>query len=525
MIERIHRFVTDIGRRIEDIEIRFHEAYWRSQIEASEANDSARAELELQLRELKGDPVALEKINAALAEEIHDPLLRRQLEVLRLSFTANQMNEQVRQEIVSLSTQIESDFSSFRAQVGDRRLSDNEIDDVLKHSDDVDERKDVWQASKQVGGAVADRVRELVRLRNATARELGYADYYQMSLELQELEEPWLFDVMQRLEKVTDEPFEAWKNDLDERLRERFSTTDLYPWHYADPFFQSLPPDGRVTLDDALGGLSAEELAIETFARWDIDLRDVMGNSDLYPRERKCQHAFCLDVDRKGDVRILANVVPSERWIETMLHESGHAAYDICIDKHLPYLLRRPCHIFVTEAIALLSGRMTRDPVWLKDIAGVAANEVDALADDLRAANAAQSLQFARWGLVMVHFERDLYADPEADLDDLWWRHVEHFQRVKVPREEAPEGAWAAKIHIAAAPVYYQNYLLGDLLASQLATTARERFGGIVGSAEAGHLLKEKVFTPGNSATWREVIVGATDHDLDPGHLAAELTR
>lgn len=525
MQERIHRFVTDISSKIEDLEVRFHEAYWASQIEASEENDKKRAELELELSELKGDPIALEKINAALGEEIHDPNLRRQLEVLRLSFTSNQMNEQIRQEIVNLSTQIESEFASFRATIGDRRLNDNEIEEILNVSDDEAERKAVWQASKQVGGAVADRVRELVRLRNASARELGYADYYQMSLDLQELSEPWLFEVMDELERVTDEPFETWKAGLDASLAQRFGTTELRPWHYADPFFQNLPPDGRVTLDDLLKDMSAEDLAKETFARWNIDLSSVMKKSDLYPRERKCQHAFCLDVDRQGDVRILANVVPNERWVETMLHESGHAAYDISIEKRLPYLLRRPCHIFVTEAIAMLSGRMVRDLTWLKTIAGVPDDQIAPIADDVQRAVATQSLQFSRWGLVMVYFERDLYADPEADLDEVWWRHVEHFQKLSLPPEDAPKDAWASKIHIAVAPVYYQNYLLGDLLTSQLVATARERFGGVVGSGEAGDLLKEKVFAPGNSLHWQEVIRLATDADLSARHLASELVN
>jgi riboflavin biosynthesis protein RibD len=49
--------------------------------------------------------------------------------------------------------------------------------------------------------------------------------------------------------------------------------------------------------------------------------------------------------------------VPGERWINIMLHESGHAAYDVAIDRALPYLLHRAAHTFVTEAIAILAQR------------------------------------------------------------------------------------------------------------------------------------------------------------------------
>jgi peptidyl-dipeptidase A len=206
-----------------------------------------------------------------------------------------------------------------------------------------------------------------------------------------------------------------------------------------------------------------------------------------------------------------------------MLHESGHAAYDVSIDPDLPYLLRRPTHTFVTEAIALLSGRLVRDPVWLETIAGLSSEEIERMRAGLKRASAAQSLLFARWGLVMVHFERDLYADPEMDLDSRWWELVERFQGVTTPADP-PEGGWAAKIHLAVAPVYYHNYLLGDMLASQLASTFGKRFGGLVGVAEAGHLMVEKIFRPGNFLRWDQIVEDATGGPLRAVDFASAIS-
>jgi len=513
MTERTHRLVSRLESEIEALEIAFSKAYWESQIEATPENDRRRLELEIELRKIKGDAAALQQVQSALSDPLHEPILRRQLEVLRLSLTGNQMSDQEREQVVELATAVESDFASHRAEVGEERYSDNEIEDILKSSDDQGFRRQVWAASKAIGAVVAERVRELVRVRNAAARNLGFADFYQMELDLQELSEDWLFEKMGDLERLTDEPFKRWKGELDAGLEKRFGTAELYPWHYADPFFQALPPDGRVSLDGTLAGISAADISKQTFDPWGIDLAQVLELSDLYPRERKCQHAFCLSVDRKDDVRILANIVPGERWIEVMLHESGHAAYDISIDHQLPYLLRRPAHTFVTEAMALLSGRLVRDTTWLTDIAGLDPGAIAEDKDELDRATAAQSLQFARWGLVMVHFERDLYADPERDLDDLWWDLVERFQQVPRP-PEIPEGGWASKIHIAVAPVYYHNYLLGDMLASQLAATAESEHGGLIGSKGAGDFLVDDLFKPGASLRWDALIEGATGRPL-----------
>ncbi|HVF12269.1 MAG TPA: M2 family metallopeptidase, partial [Actinomycetota bacterium] len=452
------------------------------------------------------------------------PLVRRQLEILRLSLTSNQMGESERERIVELSSAVEGAFASFRPTIGDKKVSDNDIDEILRDSDDETERRVAWEASKEVGQVVAPRVRELARLRNQAARKLGFSDHYRMSMELQELDESWVFGLFDELATLTEEPFASWKSDLDERLATRFAVTELAPWHYADPFFQALPPDGRISLDPLLGDRGAPELAVKTFASLDIDLTDVMEASDLYPRANKCQHAFCLDVDRSGrDIRILANVTPGERWMETMLHESGHAAYDLSIDQHLPYLLKRPAHTFVTEGAALLSGRMVRDPEWLGSIAGADPAEVSKIADKLRAASAAQSLLFTRWCLVMTHFERDLYSDPEADLDQRWWELVERFQLVRMPTGRRSSD-WAAKIHLAVAPVYYQNYLLGDVLASQLLATATKDFGGFLGVPEAGRFLVDRLFRPGNLMRWDALIEEATGRPLGAGDLAAEFS-
>lgn len=520
-VTSVPHLVGDFEDRFRDLETRFHEAYWDSQVKATPENEARRADLELELRRLKGDPNSYVAVLRALDEELHDPVVKRQLEVLRLSLTGNQMDDAHRVAIVKLGSAVESEFASFRPLVNGKRMNDNDILQVLKESRDERERAAAWRASKEIGAQVAERIRDLVRTRNEVALSLGFADYYRMSLELQELPEEWLFDRMAELEELTRAPYAAWKADLDDRLMQRFGVSKLYPWHYEDPFFQEPPREGRIALDDILAGVDPSEAALKTFGGWGIDISRVIEQSDLYPRELKCQHAFCLDVDRSGrNVRILANIVPGERWIATMLHESGHAAYDVSFNPSLPYLLSRPTHIFVTEAIAILCGGFVRDPVWLRDVAGIA-QPVDGY--ELRRATAAESLQFARWGLVMTHFERDLYADPEGDLDQRWWDHVRRFQLID-PADPVPRSGWASKIHLAVAPVYYHNYLLGGMLAAQLRQVIEHECGAVVGSRDAGDFLTQRVFKAGAFVPWDGVIEEATGERLTADAFASEVT-
>ena len=83
-----------------------------------------------------------------------------------------------------------------------------------------------------------------------------------------------------------------------------------------------------------------------------LPMEEIIKNSDLYEKPGKNQHAFCIDIDNAGDVRVLCNIKPNSIWMNTMLHEFGHAVYDKNIDMTLPFILRDPAHTFTTESIA-----------------------------------------------------------------------------------------------------------------------------------------------------------------------------
>jgi peptidyl-dipeptidase A len=339
------------------------------------------------------------------------------------------------------------------------------------------------------------------------------------------MDEGRLVATLDEVDAATAEPFARWKHGVDERLATRFgcAAAELAPWHYADPFFQDVPIEGGLDLDPMLLGSETVALSERTFTGLGLETRAVLDRSDLFPRDDKCQHAFCIDIDREGDVRVLANVVPGQRWLDTMLHELGHATFDGGIDPTLPWMLR-DCHTVVTEGIAILMGRLAGDAEWLERVLGAGPDSVAAIAGDLRAARAAEMLVFARWVLVMTNFERSLYADPESDLDSRWWELVERYQLVSAPSgRRAPD--WAAKIHVACVPVYYHCYLYGHLVASQLAATLERECGGLVDRPAAGALLRDRIFAPGLSVRWDVLIERATGEPLTAAYFGRDIQQ
>lgn len=526
--EFIDRLVADL----EPLHREYNEAIWLASVtgESRYEQDGARLDAKIRLMFARPEPCAqLQALRDAGG--VPDPLLQRQLGLLHNDFRAHQIPPAMIERMVALEKSLESRFNTYRAELDGERVTDNRIRQVLRDSTDEAERRRAWEASKQVGAEVAADLLALVRLRNEAATLLGFTNYYSMMLELDELDEDELFTLLGELDTGTGPLFESYKRGLDDRLAGRFgrSREELRPWHYADPFFQEAPA-AEVDLDRFFRDLPIETLTERFFAAVGFDVRDLLARGDLYEKPGKSQHAFCLSMDRGSDIRVLCNIQPNEYWMATMLHEYGHAVYDQQIDRALPYLLRVPAHILTTEASAMLFGRLSRNADWLTTYAGVPEQEARAGEAALGRAGRAQLLVQTRWELVMCHMERALYRDPGQDLDALWWDLVERYQWVKRP-EGRRAADWASKIHFSVAAVYYHNYMLGEMMASQLQShllkeVFADRADGarrLVSSAEVGAYLTRELYRGGKTLDWRAALQRATGQSLSAAAFVEEL--
>ena len=85
---------------------------------------------------------------------------------------------------------------------------------------------------------------------------------------------------------------------------------ELRPWHYHDPFFQEPPAVYEADLDQPFVDADIQRICREFYAGIGLPIDDVLARSDLYEKRGKSPHAFCTDIDRAGDVRVLAQHPP-----------------------------------------------------------------------------------------------------------------------------------------------------------------------------------------------------------------------
>jgi peptidyl-dipeptidase A len=524
-------FIAAHEERIRPLEIATSLAWWKANTTGDDADFAAKEAAQNKLDAALSDKERFAELKAQREGALSDPLVKRQIEVLYLGYVEKQVPTELLQKITSRANAIEKAFNVFRAKVGDRELTDSEVKKILSTSHDSAEREAAWTASKKVGPAVEEHLKELVLLRNEVASHLGYKNYHVMQLALNEQNQDEVIALFDELDGLTRGPFEATKAEIDAKLAEAcdVSVNDLRPWHYHDPFFQEAPAVFGTKLDDVFKDADILKVCREFYADIGLPIDDVLSRSDLYERPGKSPHAFCTDIDREGDVRVLANIVPNEAWMGTMLHELGHAVYSSKnIPPSVPYVLRIDAHILCTEGVAMMFERFSKSGDWLKAM-GVDVPDVPAYNAAGARARRDQLLIFSRWCQVMLRFEKGLYENPDQDLNELWWDLVEEYQGLRRPDgRDAPD--YAAKIHIVSAPAYYHNYMLGQLFACQVhRTIARDVLHSddapnayYTKNSAVGEFMIERVFAPGRSLPWNDLTKHATGEPLSARAFAAE---
>ncbi len=518
--------------KVKPLEIEMGRVWWEANVTGSDDAFKRKEALQNQLNAALADPEVFAKLKSLEQNPPQGAQLARITHLLYLTYLERQASPELLKQIAAKENAIEKAFNVYRAVVDGNELTDSQVRKVLGESKDSQERRQVWLASKAVGANVEPALKELVKLRNQAAKEVGFDDFHKMRLYLNEQTQADVLKIFDELENLTGDRFAAAKHQMDQKLAKNcgVSVNELMPWHYHDPFFQEPPAVYETNLDDTFKNVDIPAVCRKFYAGIGLPIDAVLAKSDLYEKPGKSPHAFCIDIDRVGDVRVLANIVPNEYWMTTMLHELGHSVYSSrFIPQSLPYVVRGEAHILTTEGMAMMFERLAGNSKWLKamNVAVENPSEYDETAKQMRRN---KLLIFSRWCQVMFRFEKSMYDNPEQDLNQLWWDLVEKYQLLRRPENRsAPD--YASKIHIVSAPAYYHNYLLGELWACQLhAAICRDVLGqtdprGIEyhDDPRIGEYIQKRVFDVGRTLPWNETTRYATGQLLEAKAFAREL--
>lgn len=161
--------------------------YWEASLNSNKENWDLVFQADIRFNEILANRETFLKVKSFKdSEMIKDELASRRLEVIYLGMLSKQIDTAKLNRLSVMQSEIENKYSNYRAKVGNKELTDNQVEEVLKNSKNSKELQAVWLAHKNIGPIVKDDILNLVRLRNEIAVELGFSNFHEMSLKLSE---------------------------------------------------------------------------------------------------------------------------------------------------------------------------------------------------------------------------------------------------------------------------------------------------------------------------------------------------
>jgi peptidyl-dipeptidase A len=486
------RLVLDeLEYRLEKVDAAYAEAQWQRHLGALDQDRLRRREAAL-ADLLLNDQLAL--MLEGIRERADDSLRARRAELLlrRLDRAAIESHPRIRR----LRNRIDEIIVAFQPRVGGQPSSRVVRSQILRQDPDPRRRREAWLAMAPLSEQIEAEVRLLLHRRAALARDLGYEDYVAWGLDTAGLERGWVNSFLERLERATDAPYRVWLESATRRLG---GAGEVQPWDL--PYLAEGPAGLPVSMFSREGLLPAVQRVAAG-----LGLGDAAAGVRVDAAELPYA-ALCYAIRPPDDVRILINPRDGRPHYDLLFHEFGHALHWRCLDP-LPPVLRRDAPPF-TEGMAFLWEWLVAEPDWLLGREGCDGFGLEQVAA-ARQRWSERTLYRVRLLLARARFEFQAYAAPGGDLLGIFQQI--HEKHLGVPFD-ALRG-WATDPYWTSHPVYWQNYLVGQAIASQSLNALRHQFGRLLDRPAVGGWLRRYYYGPGATLPWQEKVRQATGSAL-----------
>ena len=514
---------------------------WDATADVTPVNEAAAKTAAHAFSAFVGNPALITEVRALLARRTElTPAAVRQLKILLLAAAEAPMsNPALATERIEAEARQDALLNGIEFTFRGHPITRNDIDERLLNSRDLDERRELWECSKQLGVALKPGLARLRDLRNGVARELGYPDYYSLQYATYGLDTAAMVrlnnELLHGLRPLYLQLHTWAKHELAKRYNQ--PVPRLIPAHWlANRYGQEWP--GLVAAADIDAALARHprEWVVQAAENFFTGMgfaplpAGVRERSDLFPlppdaTRTKSPNAATYHVDLEQDVRLIMNAEANADWFGTAHHEFGHAYYMLAYARPAipPLLPESPVNRF-HEAIAELAGTVCFQAPYLRRLGVLPADAAPDPVAFLLSDALNPSLPFMAFASgTMTHWEADLYAGnlPADQWNARWWQYVRDFQGIEAPSARGEEFCdAAAKAHVSSSPCYFTNYALATVIRFQLLDHIARNIlhqppqaCDLGASPEAGAFLR-RIMAKGATEDWRAVLRETTGEDL-----------
>jgi peptidyl-dipeptidase A len=336
------KFIDQFTAQWLQLRYSYTQASWNSNtkiVEGDDTNSKAENAALERLTAFTGSKENIEKASAFLKEKNKlAPLQVKQLE--RILYLAAEYPETVKdlvKERIAAETAQTEKLYGFGFKVDDKPATPNQVDEILRASNDPAERRKAWLASKEVGKVLKDGLANLQRLRNATVRPLGYSSYVNYQISEYGMTGEEMLQLLDKFNRELRPLYRELHTYARYELAKRYNQpvpdqipADWLPNRWGQDWSSLVKVEG-LNIDDALKSKTPEWI-VKQAEQFYISLgfpplpQSFWEKSSLYPvpanaTYKKNTHASAWHLDLQNDIRSLMSVEPNADWYETAHHE------------------------------------------------------------------------------------------------------------------------------------------------------------------------------------------------------------
>jgi oligoendopeptidase F len=400
---------------------------------------------------------------------------------------------------------------------------------VMKTSDDEATRKAAWEGLRALGPfVVGNGFCEMVKLRNAMARKLGYEDFYDYKVTQAEgFSKKKLFSILDTLLEGSKDLLTSAR----EKLAADKGAAALEGWNTGF----MMAGDVEKQLDPFFPFEHSVEQWGRCFAKMGISYEGACMTLDLLDRKGKYSNGFChwpqpawIKSDGSWQPSTTnftsladpAAVGSGKTALTTLMHEAGHAAHFANIKQGSPLFSqeRAPTSVAYAENQSMFLDSLCGDAAWRARYAR--ARDGTPLPWDIHEAEIRSTFPFRVFGLRAMlsvpYFEKALYELPDDQVTPAG------IQALADKVEHEVQGGLAARPmlsvpHIISdeASCYYHGYVLAEMSVYQTRRYFLKTLNvPIVDNPQVGAALTESYWKPGNSKPFLDLVAGLTGAPL-----------
>src|SRR2546428_4399773 len=160
------------------------EAQWLAVTDVTPQHDAAAEATGKAYAAFNGNPALITEARELLTHqnELNELTIRQFKQLLLNAAEGPMTNPDLVKKRVEAETKQASLMNGFEFKLNGQKITANQIDDKLEKSTDLNERRAVWEASKEIGPKLKDNLVVLRDLRNGVAKEMKYPDYFSLEV-------------------------------------------------------------------------------------------------------------------------------------------------------------------------------------------------------------------------------------------------------------------------------------------------------------------------------------------------------